>query len=88
MKYSDVTAEAIVETLAALGTNRKVTRVRRGQLIAIPEQWRGKVSHRQTIRKRPSKSLHKHRKAIKLGHERLPRPAERWAECEVLKVSE
>jgi hypothetical protein len=30
-------------------------RVRRGVLVAIPEQWFGHVTHKQTIRKRPAK---------------------------------
>lgn len=34
----------------------KVThRMRRGQVVEIPEEWRGKVTHPQTIRKRKSK---------------------------------
>lgn len=30
-------------------------RERRGKLVAIPEEWFGQVTHKQTIRKRPSK---------------------------------
>jgi len=33
----------------------KFYRMRRGILIEIPELWVGKVTHPQTIRKRPSK---------------------------------
>ena len=31
------------------------TRVRRGKIVEIPEEWRGHVTHEQTIRKRDSK---------------------------------
>lgn len=30
-------------------------RLRRGKLVAIPAEWFGHVTHKQTIRKRPSK---------------------------------
>lgn len=30
-------------------------RERRGKLVPIPEEWFGQVTHKQTIRKRPSK---------------------------------
>ena len=33
----------------------KPHRVRRGKLVEIPEEWFGKVTHKQTIRKRDSK---------------------------------
>ena len=43
---------------------RPVThRVRRGQLVEIPEEWRGQVTHRQTIMKRPSNRTRKARNA-------------------------
>ncbi len=35
--------------------NGKCYRVRRGVEIEIPPEWVGKVTHPQTIRKRPSK---------------------------------
>lgn len=40
---------------------RPTHRMRRGRLVEIPEQWRGKVTDRQTIRKRPSKKTRKAR---------------------------
>lgn len=52
-------------------------RWRRGRLVEIPEEWRGQTTHEQTIRKRPSKTLHKNRKLVKYGHERRPKPGER-----------
>jgi hypothetical protein len=33
----------------------KPHRVRRGKLVEIPAKWFGHVTHKQTIRKRPSK---------------------------------
>lgn len=30
-------------------------RMRRGKLVEIPEEWRGKIPHKQTMRKRNSK---------------------------------
>lgn len=36
-------------------------RLRRGVLVLIPPTWVGKVTHPQTIRKRPSKQTHKSR---------------------------
>lgn len=33
----------------------KPHRTRRGKLVEIPEEWFGRVTHKQTIRKRPSK---------------------------------
>lgn len=53
------------------------TRIRRGKEVIIPEEWQGKTTHDQTIRKRPSKNLHKWRKWMKHGGDRKPRPAER-----------
>lgn len=50
----------------------KPHRMRRGKLVEIPAEWVGKVTHRQTIRKRPSKAIHKRRKAIKHGERRKP----------------
>lgn len=37
-------------------------RMRRGKLVQIPAEWVGKVCDPQTIRKRPSKTIHKLRK--------------------------
>lgn len=34
----------------------KSFRLRRNKLVEIPEEWVGKVTHPQTIRKRPSKA--------------------------------
>jgi hypothetical protein len=36
----------------------KFYRMRRGVLVEIPEEWVGKTTHKQTIRKRPSKLPH------------------------------
>ncbi len=36
--------------------NGKFYRLRRGELVEIPGEWLGKVTHPQTIRKRPSKA--------------------------------
>lgn len=47
---------------------RKTTRVRRGKEVDIPEEWRGKVTYPQTIRKRPSKLTRKVRNATKGGY--------------------
>jgi len=41
------------------------TRVRRGRVVEIPEKWRGRTVHPETIRKRPSKHIHKLRKVVK-----------------------
>ena len=49
------------------------TRVRRGKVVEIPPEWRGRTVYRQTVRKRPSKQIHKRRKALKHGHERVER---------------
>lgn len=40
----------------------KFYRMRRGRLVEIPEEWVGETTHPQTIRKRPSKMIHKRRK--------------------------
>lgn len=56
-----------------------MTRIRRGKEVEIPPEWVGKVTHPQTMRKRPSKNLHKRRKEIRHGHQRVPKPGERWA---------
>ncbi len=56
------------------------TRVRRGKIVEIPEEWEGQVTHPQTIRKRPSKHTHKLRKEIKYGGPRTPRRGERAAD--------
>lgn len=37
-------------------------RIRRGKLVAIPEQWVGKITTKSTIRKRPSKQIRKLRR--------------------------
>jgi hypothetical protein len=42
-------------------------RIRRGKMVEIPREWVGKTVSAQTINKRPSKQLHKHRKLQKLG---------------------
>jgi hypothetical protein len=49
---------------AAYGVSTRIARIRRGRWCRIPDQWRGRTTHRQTIRKRQSKGLRKHR-----GHE-------------------
>lgn len=46
-------------------------RERRGKLVAIPPQWVGKVTSPETIRTRPSKLIHKHRKAARARTYRL-----------------
>jgi hypothetical protein len=58
----------------------QTTRIRRGKEVEIPEEWRGKIPHRQTIHKRPSKAPHKMRKYLKYGRQRAPKPAERTYE--------
>jgi hypothetical protein len=40
----------------------KFYRVRRGELVQIPDEWVGKVTHPQTMRKRPSKMNRKVRR--------------------------
>lgn len=39
-----------------------IARIRRGKYVRIPAEWRGKVTDRQTIRKRQSKHPRKLRK--------------------------
>lgn len=46
----------IVEVFNLTVEYERVThRIRRGKLVEIPPEWRGKVPHKQTIRKRKSK---------------------------------
>lgn len=45
----------------------KVYRIRRGKMVEIPPEWVGKTVSAQSVNKRPSKQLHKHRKLQKLG---------------------
>lgn len=40
----------------------KYYRQRRDKLVEIPAEWVGQVPHPQTIKKRPSKRIHKLRK--------------------------
>lgn len=42
-------------------------RWRRGKLVPIPDRWFGRVTHPQTMGKRPSKHPHKMRKLMKHG---------------------
>lgn len=42
-------------------------RERRGKIVEIPEKWRGKTTHPQTIRKRQSKMTKKLRKKLQYG---------------------
>lgn len=44
--------------------SQRTHRMRRDKLVEIPEEWRGKVTDRQTIRKRPSKLTRKARNAM------------------------
>lgn len=39
-----------------------LTRFRRGKVVEIPEKWRGRLVHEQTIRQRDSKRPQKRRK--------------------------
>lgn len=39
----------------------KFYRMRRGELVEIPNKWLGKFPTKQTMRKRKSHRLHKHR---------------------------
>jgi hypothetical protein len=39
--------------------SEKKCRIRRGKLVEIPEEWVGKIPHKQTIRKRQSKQTKK-----------------------------
>lgn len=43
----------------------KFYRKRRGKLVEIPEAWAGRVTTRQTIRKRPSKLIGKVKRVVK-----------------------
>lgn len=43
----------------------KFYRKRRGQLVEIPSEWVGQVTHPQTMRKRPSKTTHKQARDMK-----------------------
>ena len=42
-------------------------RERRGKIVEIPKEWRGKTTHPQTIRKRQSKMTKKLRKKLQYG---------------------
>lgn len=44
---------------------KKYYRMRRGELVEIPNEWVGQTVTGQSIRKRPSKGLHKHVKLDK-----------------------
>lgn len=62
------------------------TRVRRGKVVVIPEEWRGQTVDRQTIRKRPSKLTRKLRNAMKFpdGRRRVEAKApkaEEWTDA-------
>lgn len=58
--WRDENPEETTRLRSALGV--LVThRMRRGKLVEIPEQWRGKTVHEQTKRKRPSKARHKNK---------------------------
>ncbi len=48
--------------------SRVTTRVRRGKVVAIPEEWQGKVTNPQTIRKRQSKLTRKVKNATKMKY--------------------
>jgi hypothetical protein len=43
------------------------TRVRRGKVVEIPEQWVGKFPTKKTMRERPSKKIGKLKRRIKGG---------------------
>jgi len=43
-------------------------RMRRGELVEIPEKWVGKVAHPQSKRKRPSKLTRKARNGNQIRH--------------------
>jgi len=51
----------------AIRKDGKVYRMRRGKLVEVPPEWVGQTTARQTIDKRPSKSIHKLRKIVKYG---------------------
>lgn len=50
------------EVIVPVGATMRIARMRRGRWVPIPEPWRGKVAHPQTIRKRPSKLTRKQRR--------------------------
>jgi hypothetical protein len=52
---SNETLEEITLRLQLNGNSTPIARIRRGKYVRIPEQWRGQVTHPQTIRKRKSK---------------------------------
>lgn len=52
------------------GAKTVIARMRRGKWVFIPPQWRGKVTDKQTIRKRASKHPHKQRRT-RYGSRRL-----------------
>jgi hypothetical protein len=56
----------------------KFFRERRGKLVEIPPQWVGATTHASTIRARPSKLIHKRRKAARIFHQ-APRDERRAA---------
>lgn len=51
----------------AIRKDGKTYRMRRGKLVEIPPEWVGSTLHPQTKKKRPSKHIHKRRKAMKHG---------------------
>jgi len=54
------------------GSHSVIARMRRGKWVPIPPEWRGQVTHRQTIGKRQSKQT---RKAKNRDKFRWPRPS-------------
>jgi hypothetical protein len=64
----------------------KFYRLRRGQLVEIPSEWVGRVTHGQTIAKRPSKQIHKLRKYAKHAS-RLAESGKKEANAEAASVS-
>ena len=67
----------------------KFYRMRRGQLVEIPEEWVGKTVAKRTINHRPSKQPHKQAKDAKLGlfNVRKKRKIEREEISEMIKES-
>lgn len=61
----------------AYGNATRIARMRRGRYVMIPEAWRGQVTDRQTIRKRPSKR-HQERE-LTLQEQRAPTIEEFYA---------
>lgn len=53
-------------------------RMRRGKLVEIPEQWRGRTAHPQTIRKRYSKLPGKLRRQLKRRRPERGPSIEEW----------